>query len=185
MTGFTLGSVGFEQRRTQMRMLNGLGGGVMFCAAVAMSACGAGQDGSDSAHEAGAEHEHEHGPNDADTDAFNAIEIDGTLTDSAGRILSSGSERVVRANRAAETSLKMLARIETSDHHLIEFYEPRDGFVLLSGNSPQRESAPEAEDAKKRPYAEMKSYLQTLETISAETLRAAWQKLSGDAPIPP
>lgn len=58
--------------------------------------------------------------------------IASQATDSLGRKLGAISARVVEANRAADESLNLLARLEVSADELLEFYEPTLGIIIVS-----------------------------------------------------
>jgi hypothetical protein len=55
------------------------------------------------------------------------------LTDSLGRELGPISAEIVRANRATETDMTLLARVEVQPNELIEFYEPHPGLIMTMG----------------------------------------------------
>jgi hypothetical protein len=55
------------------------------------------------------------------------------LRDSLGRQLSPTSSAIVRANRAAEKDLNLLARVEVQPGEILEFYEPSPGSLIISG----------------------------------------------------
>jgi hypothetical protein len=56
-----------------------------------------------------------------------------TELDSTGQALGPITASIVRANRATDASMHLLARLEVQRNEILEFYEPSPGFILASG----------------------------------------------------
>jgi hypothetical protein len=70
---------------------------------------------------------------EVETSAVSGAEDTSTELDSTGQALGPITAGIVRANRAMDASMHLLARLEVQRNEILEFYEPSPGFILASG----------------------------------------------------
>jgi hypothetical protein len=88
--------------------------------------------------------------------------------DTLGRELGPITSSIVANNREAETSARLLARLEVQRNEILEFYEPLPGHVVLSlAGAPTERS------------------LYGGDNINKFSHRALWSNASNGAPVPP